>query len=663
MSVKKLSFYIDTAKITVKSDHLPLKKFLEKNTMNSKVNNWAVELESQNITFEYIPGIRNTLADTLSRLIEMDEDIKPTPEENGKEFGYFPFEELPPATTQVIKEVIECECETNNINIQHTDPITKTTEIQLPMLAERLIALQKADLIIEKLRDKWDNKELDTNIYLLEDNILKRKVIENGILHTPILVPDILKETLLILVHNNGFRRTYMSLKIRYYWKGMKKSIHEHCTRCQVCAKHNIKTQQLRNEHFSSPPQPMEFIAMDLIGELHPASSKGNRFALTAVCMLTGFTCCIPIKTKKAEDVINAYLNHICCTFGPSRKILTDNGTEFKNKLWTEVYEKLQTEHKVTPIYSPQCNGRIEGFHRFLKSCIAKQLENRVEWDDLVWKATAAYNFFPTESSGMAPFFLMFGREANVKHNLLASEKPKYMGTDESMFNLELMNKLYLVVTHNLHEARKVRDKNCSRNIARELDILRMGDNVLVRDHTSKVFQPKYKDFCITGFLGKNQIEVKDNHGHTTKVHKRDVKKIPMTDKVSQIYEEEQINKTRNGRKIVPDNKMPNLQWNLEKRDEARKEEIQETQDIKTPNMVQEAIIYIVIFICNSILSIQHTVVHSVNSAMETAQELVTTIRGISHTSWTRIQKEIQTKQKQLHIQPEKPKKPVVQFA
>ena len=77
MSVKKLSFYIDTAKITVKSDHLPLKKFLEKNTLNSKVNNWAVELESQDITFEYIPGICNTLADTLSRLIEMDEDIRP----------------------------------------------------------------------------------------------------------------------------------------------------------------------------------------------------------------------------------------------------------------------------------------------------------------------------------------------------------------------------------------------------------------------------------------------------------------------------------------------------------------------------------------------------------------------------------------------------------
>ena len=56
MSIKKL--YIDTAKITVRSHHLPLKKFLEKNTLNSKVNNWAVKLESQNITFEYIPGMR-----------------------------------------------------------------------------------------------------------------------------------------------------------------------------------------------------------------------------------------------------------------------------------------------------------------------------------------------------------------------------------------------------------------------------------------------------------------------------------------------------------------------------------------------------------------------------------------------------------------------------
>ena len=143
MSVKKLSFNIDTAKITVKSDHLPLKKFLENNTMNSKVNNWAVELEAQNITFEYILGIWNTLVDTVSRLIEMDEDIKLQQEEEGKECGYFPFKELPPVTTQVIEEVIECEI--GNINIQHTDPVQVDIEISLPMKDEKLIKLQECD--------------------------------------------------------------------------------------------------------------------------------------------------------------------------------------------------------------------------------------------------------------------------------------------------------------------------------------------------------------------------------------------------------------------------------------------------------------------------------------------------------------------------------------
>ena len=54
MSVKKLSFYLDSARITVRSDHLPLKRFLEKNTLNARVNNWAVELESQKIDFVFI---------------------------------------------------------------------------------------------------------------------------------------------------------------------------------------------------------------------------------------------------------------------------------------------------------------------------------------------------------------------------------------------------------------------------------------------------------------------------------------------------------------------------------------------------------------------------------------------------------------------------------
>ena len=219
-------------------------------------------------------------------------------------------------------------------------------------------------------------------------------------------------------------------------------------------------------------------------------------------------------------------------------------------------------------------------------------METRVEWDDLVWKATAAYNFFPTESSGVAPFFLMFGREAAVKHTLLESENPKYLGTDDGIINVGLMTKLYHVVAHNLNEARKAREGNKKSTKPKEPVILRVGDNVLIRDHTSKAFQPKYKDFCIIGLLGKNQIEIKDNHGHITKVHRKDVKKIPMTEKVCQSYEEEQLGKTREGRKAVPANKMPELGWDIAETLEI-KENRQKTNNI--PLALQTIVTIIII--------------------------------------------------------------------
>ena len=193
----------------------------------------------------------------------------------------------------------------------------------------------------------------------MEDKILKKKTVINGILYTPMVVSDVLKDCLLILAHDkqghNGFKRTYSSLKQLYHWKDMKKTIQRHCNACSTCAKHNIKIQQIQKEYFKVPPQPMEFIAMDLIGEFQPPpSSKGNRSVLTAVCMLTGFTFCIPIKSKKVEDVMKAYTDNICCVFGPSKKILTDNSTEFKNKQWTDVFKRIHTEQQsITHLLTP----------------------------------------------------------------------------------------------------------------------------------------------------------------------------------------------------------------------------------------------------------------------------------------------------------------------
>ena len=53
-----------------------------------------------------------------------------------------------------------------------------------------------------------------------------------------------------------------------------------------------------------------------------------------------------------------------------------------------------------------------------------------------------------------------------------------------------------------------------------------------------------------------------------------------MTEKVCQIYQEEQVGKTRKGRKTVPNNKMPDLGWDI-----AEAQLTQENQENSEPHM------------------------------------------------------------------------------
>ena len=95
MSIKKLAYYLEDTDITLRSDHLPLKKFLVKNTLNSKVNNWAIEILPFCITFKYIKGIKNTLANTMSRLFDINPQTQQDSEPEGYKFGYYTFDTLP----------------------------------------------------------------------------------------------------------------------------------------------------------------------------------------------------------------------------------------------------------------------------------------------------------------------------------------------------------------------------------------------------------------------------------------------------------------------------------------------------------------------------------------------------------------------------------------
>ena len=92
-------------------------------------------------------------------------------------------------------------------------------------------------------------------------------------------------------------------------------------------------------------------------------------------------------------------------------------------KISEQVAKELGVVYKLyTPLYHPASNGRIEGFHAFLKACISKHISPQPEWDDLV-PLTYAYNFIPNEHSKESPFFLMFRRDPVLPLNTLI--KPK----------------------------------------------------------------------------------------------------------------------------------------------------------------------------------------------------------------------------------------------
>ena len=337
MSIKKLAYYLEDADVTLRSDHLPLAK----NTLNSKVNNWAIEISPFRITFEYIKGIKNTLADTMSRLIDIDPQVQPEPE--GYELGYYVFDELPSL------EVSNMEATPGSkTNIETEDASDKNFQ-KFPINEDILHKLQQEDVFCRNILNQIEKGNItDGQLYLVKDKILKRHVLEGGNTYETIVVPRTLTAQILRMAHDelghNGTHRTYTILKRFYYWKGLKSSVEKHIKMCYQCQRRNKQVVKYATLHFDVATFPMQFISMDLIGEFHPPTNRKHSYALTVICMLTGDVFCVPLKTKTAEEVIQAYIDNIYSKFGGSLKMSSDNGTEFKNKMFEQIAKELGLE-------------------------------------------------------------------------------------------------------------------------------------------------------------------------------------------------------------------------------------------------------------------------------------------------------------------------------
>ena len=180
MSIKKSTFYLTGHEITLRSDHLPLNKFLRKMTLNQMVNNWSTEIESFNNNFVHISGKDNVLADTLSQLIDTDPDLKQQPELEGHEFGKYCFETLPKVRGSAHHERIGGdEFDMCEIQITYDNPENSELSVELPLEDEKFISCrsrtQKFGNFMTRLK-----KGMYHEFYLVKNNVLFRSIVDNG---------------------------------------------------------------------------------------------------------------------------------------------------------------------------------------------------------------------------------------------------------------------------------------------------------------------------------------------------------------------------------------------------------------------------------------------------------------------------------------------------
>ena len=377
-------------------------------------------------------------------------------------------------------------------------------------------------------------------------------------------MPKVLQESMIILAHDhsghNGSRRTYSCLKRHYYWPGIRKQVFRHCKRYKECVLQNQGQPKKEFGHFDAPDLLIEFICMDLVGPIHPPSSRGNKYVLTVINMLTGFTMAVPIKNKNADTICDVYRDHIYCMFGGSSRILTDNGSEFKNQEMKQVCENLGVKHIFAPLYTPEANGCLEGWHRFFKACIAKHIHGEgVEWDELVPLAVSAYNFFPCQSTKESPFVLMFGRDPIMPVAKLLEPKPRYYGDKGTFLKMDTLRRLYTVVVENIRKAREEKPHQ-----------FKINDLVLVKDPCSAVFEPRYQaNYRVTAIFGNNRIEVQDEKGHKSVHRSSHVKYVEPSEKViQQLPSRELLQKYGRGSKIMLQyiqKDVPDLKFTTEK--------------------------------------------------------------------------------------------------
>ena len=206
-----------------------------------------------------------------------------------------------------------------------------------------------------------------------------------------------------------GTEKTLKRAKLRYFWPKMKNQIATYVRECLICQQ--VKVEQrvpagLMGKRLIE--RPWQVVAGDVMGSLG-RSRRGFEYVLVFEDLFSRWIECVPLRRANATNILEGFTENVILRFGTPEVFLSDNGTEFKNKLIDERLEQLGIRHSTIPPYHPQANP-VERVNRTLKQMIVAFTETHDRWDEHLHEFVFAYNTAEHSSTGISPAFLNYGR-------------------------------------------------------------------------------------------------------------------------------------------------------------------------------------------------------------------------------------------------------------
>lgn len=293
--------------------------------------------------------------------------------------------ELPRRTRQLLF-ISEFTCDIKHIEghrnviadaLSRVETITCPTSIQYLEIAQA----QAKDAELAKMLSARDNN----NVHLKRMNLNNSNDLiycETSTGYIRPYIPEQFRKTVFDHIHglaHPGIRASRALMCKKVFWAGMNKDIGSWVKSCIKCQKSKIIRHTVAKFGNFEGGDRFEHLHVDIIGPL-PVTEQGFRYCVTMIDRRTRWPEVCPVKDITAETVARAVYEGWICRFGCPDKITSDQGRQFESELFRDLMKILGIKKTRTTPFHPQCNGKVERFHRSLKTALVCRLKDSLSW-------------------------------------------------------------------------------------------------------------------------------------------------------------------------------------------------------------------------------------------------------------------------------------------